>query len=153
MRDNHKSVARIRVRIGLVILSLGLIIFVLGVDPGLFGLDRSPVLGFVQISVFLVGLGLVCIGGYITLNTLWIGREKTIAADLGFRLIATGYVICVFSGMADVFGLGNQPLPMIPHFGPWQASGVIIGQVIIVAGLILLIRFQRPGQERASISE
>jgi hypothetical protein len=129
----------IRIRIGLGIVLLGLLLFVLGTDPGLFGLDRSPVTGFVQIAVFLVGLAMICVGGYLALNALWNGREKTISADIGLRLVSTGYVISVASGMADMFGFGSQPLPDIPYFGAWQAMGVVIGEVMIAAGFLLLI--------------
>lgn len=134
---------RIRIRIGLVVVILGLLLFVLGADPGLFGLDRSPVVGFVQIAVFLVGLAMICLGGYFSLNALWNGMEKTIIADIGLRLVSTGYVISVASGMADVFGLGNQPFPNIPYFGIWQVAGVIFGQVIIALGLLMLIPYPK----------
>lgn len=127
----------LRIRIGLGVVILGFLIFTLGVDPGLFRLDRSPVVGFVQIAVFLVGLAFICFGGFLALNTLWDGEEKTIPADIGFRLVATGYVIAAASGMADVFGFGSQPLPDIPYFGPWQASGVMLGQVMIAFGFFL----------------
>lgn len=127
----------LRIRIGLGVVILGFLIFTLGVDPGLFRLDRSPVVGFVQIAVFLVGLAFICFGGFLALNTLWNGEEKTIPADIGFRLVATGYVIAAASGMADVFGFGSQPLPDIPYFGPWQASGVMLGQVMIAFGFFL----------------
>jgi hypothetical protein len=130
---------RLRVRLGLGFTFLGLIVFILGVDPGVFGLDRSPVVGFVQISVFLVGLAMICLGGYIALNTLWNGMQKSIAADIGFRLVATGYVIAMTSGMADVFGFGRQPFPEIPYFGPWQALGVMFGEIVIALGFLLLI--------------
>jgi len=132
---------RFRLRIGLGTVILGLIIFVLGAQPSLFGMDRSPVTGFVQIAVFLVGLALICMGGYITLNTLWNGRQKSIAADVGLRLVATGYVISVASGMADIFGFGTHRFPAIPYFGPWQAVGVIIGEILITIGFFLLIPF------------
>jgi hypothetical protein len=135
----RRSFPKARIRFGLIITIMGLVIFVMGVDPGVIGLNRSPVLGFIQIAVFLVCLAFICLGGYITLNALWNGREKTIAADFGFRLVATGYVVCVTSGMADVFGLGNQPFPQIPYFGPWQALGVIIGELVITLGFLLLI--------------
>jgi hypothetical protein len=125
----------------LVLVILGLLIFILGAEPSLFGLDRSPVLGFVQIAVFLIGLAMVCMGGYTTLNSLWNGRQKTIAADLGLRLVSTGYVIAVFAGMADVFGIGRHPFPKIPYFGPWQAVGVILGEVIIIIGFLMLIPY------------
>ena len=135
-----------RVRIGLSVLILGLVIFVMGVDPSLFRLDRSPVVGFVQIAVFLVGLAMICLGGYFSLNALWNGSEKTIAADIGFRLVATGYVIAVASGMADVFGLGRHPFPHVPYFGPVQAIGVIIGEVFISLGFLLLIPYKYRGK-------
>jgi hypothetical protein len=125
---------------------MGLVVFTLGVDPGMYGLDRSPVVGFVQIAVFLVGLATICLGGYITLNTLWNGTEKTIAADIGYRLVSTGYVITVVSGMADVFGFGSQPFPTIPYFGPWQATGVMAGELIIALGFLLLIPYPRSEQ-------
>jgi hypothetical protein len=139
--NNRKSNQNLRLRIGLAVVILGLLVFTLGVDPAMFGLDRSPVVGFVQIAVFLVGLAIICLGGYIVLNALWEGREKTIAADIGYRLVATGYVIAAASGMADVFGFGSQPFPNIPYFGPWQASGVIFGQLMIIAGFLLLIPY------------
>ena len=137
----------LRLRIGLAFVILGLLVFTLGVDPGLFGLDRSPIVGFVQISVFLIGLAIICLGGYLVLNALWIGLEKTIAADIGYRLVATGYVIAVVSGMADVFGFGSQPFPFIPYFGPYQATGVMFGQIMIISGFLLLIPYPSRKEE------
>jgi hypothetical protein len=136
---NKNRLRSFRIRFGLGVTILGLLVFMLGANPALFGLDRSPVVGFVQISVFLVGLAMICLGGYITLNTLWSGREKSIAADIGFRLVSTGYVISFTAGMADIFGLGNQPFPEIPYYGPWQTAGVVIGEVIIALGFLLLV--------------
>ncbi len=136
---SRKDNRRFRVQSGLLFVFAGLFLFILGVKPGWFGADRSPIVGFIQISVFLVGLAGICLGGYLALNALWNGMEKTIAADFGFRLVSTGYVISVASGMADVIGFGNQPSPAIPYFGPWQATGVMLGQLIIIIGFILLI--------------
>lgn len=135
--------SRMRVRFGLVVTLIGLITFLLGAQPSIFGLDRSPVVGFVQISVFLVGLGIICLGGYISLIAFWRNRERTIAAEIGSRLVATGYVVAVFSGMADLFGFGTQTPPIIPVFGPWQAAGVQIGEFLIAIGFLLLIPFTR----------
>lgn len=126
-------------RLKLLITVIGWLIFVLGVNPGLFGMDRSPVVGFVQIAFFLVGLAVICLGGFLTMNTLWAGREKTIVADIGYRIVATGFVIAAASGMADVFGFGSQPFPSTPYFGQWQALGVILGEIFIVVGFIMTI--------------
>jgi hypothetical protein len=132
-----------RARLGMTITALGFLVFIFGAKPEWFNLDRSPVIGFVQISVFTAGLGLICLGGYTGLASLWGGEEKTILADVGLRLIGTGYVIAVFAGMADVFGLGTQPLPGVPFFGPWQAVGVQIGQGLIAAGMLMLTPYHR----------
>lgn len=136
---SKKSILGGRLRLRFAIAVVGLVIFVLGVNPGLFRLDRSPVVGFVQIAVFLVGLALICVGGIFTLGALWAGLEKTIAADIGYRLVATGYVIAAASGMADVFGFGSQPFPSTPYFGQWQALGVIVGEIFIIVGFVMMI--------------
>ena len=136
-----------RVRLGLFITIIGFFVFILGAKPEWLGLDRSPVVGFVQITVFIFGLGFLCMGGYISLTSLWKNEERSILADIGARLIGTGYVIAVFAGMADIFGMGTQPLPEVPFFGPWQAVGVQIGQGMIAAGMLMMIpyRSKKPG--------
>lgn len=133
----------LRLRVGIIFTIVGLFVYILGANPAIFGLDRSPVTGFIQIAVFLVGLAIICIGGFITLNALWNGEEKSIAADFGLRLVATGYVIAVATGMADVFGLGNHTFPNIPYFGPWQAVGVMIGEAVILIGFLMIIPYPR----------
>ncbi len=144
--ENKTSNGRTRIRMGLLVTIIGFVIYLLGVDPGIFGLDRSPVTGFLQIATFLVGLALMCIGGYIGLNALWNGEEKTIAADIGLRLVATGYVVAVATSMADIFGFGSQKLPNIPYFGPWQAVGFMISEAVIALGFILIIPYQSLGK-------
>jgi hypothetical protein len=131
-----------RIRFGLWLAMIGYLIFLLGARPSLFGLDRSPVVGFVQISVFLVGLAFIILGSHLTLSSLWPEGEKTIAAEIGSRLISTGYVICLFTGMADIFGLGSHPLPNV-FFGPLQARGMTLGMMTIAVGFLLMIRYKR----------
>ena len=138
--------SRRRVRIGLISTLIGFGLFLIGCKPDLFLLDRSDVIGFVQIAVFLVGLAFICLGGYISLMGLWRNRRLSLAADFGTRFVATGYVIAVFAGMADVFGFGSHPLPGVPFFGELQVLGVLIGQAIISIGLLLLIPYGNPHQ-------
>jgi hypothetical protein len=139
--ETDLSYAKNRIWIGLALAFFGYLIFLLGARPSLFGLDRSPVVGFVQISVFLLGLAIINLGGYMTLNAHWPEGKKTIAADIGSRLMSTGYVICVFTGMADIFGLGSHPLPDV-FFGPLQARGMTLGMMTIAVGFLLMIRFK-----------
>ena len=135
-------------RVSAVTTLLGLFVFAVGAKPDWFGWDRSPVVGFVQIAVFLVGLGIICLGGYLGLLALWKGQLRTIVADSGLRLVSTGYVISVFSGLADISGMGSQPLPGIPYFGPWQATGVLIGESVIAIGFLMLVPYRAVLRQR-----
>jgi len=140
----QKPLSHVRVRTGLIITLIGFFIFIVGAKPDWLGWDRSPVVGFVQIAVFLVGLAIICLGGYIGLLALWGGGQRSIAADIGLRLVSTGYVISVFAGMADVFGMGTHPLPNVPYFGPVQATGVVLGEILIGIGFLMLIPYKWP---------
>jgi hypothetical protein len=139
---------RMRVRTGFFLTLFGLFVFMVGAKPNWFGWDRSPVVGFVQIVVFLLGLGLICLGGYVGLLALWKGRERSIPADIGLRLVSTGYIISVFAGMADIFGMGSHSLPQVPYFGPLQATGVLIGEVVIAIGFLLMVPFGKHAESK-----
>ncbi len=141
-------ISYIRIRFSLITAAVGLFVFIVGAKPNWFGWDRSPVVGFIQIAVFLIGLAMICVGGYVGLLALWGSRQRSILADIGSRLVGTGYVIAVFTGMADIFGLGTQPLPMVPYFGPWQSKGVLIGQIVIVIGLLMMVPYRSFVEER-----
>ena len=147
-REEYQPVSgepnRLRVRVGLVTTLLGFLIFTVGAKPGWFGLSRSAGVGLVKITFFLFGLGVLCLGGYVALPPLWSRTQRTIVSDIGMRLVATGFVISVFAGMADVFGMGSQVPPLLPYFGPLQATGVLIGQVVIAIGFLMLIPYPAP---------
>ena len=109
--DSTNGVSYLRIRFSLISVSLGMLIFAIGAKPNWFGWERTPIVGFIQIIVFLVGLALICIGGFVGLSALWGKEQRSIIADIGLRLVATGYVISVFAGLADVFGMGTQAVP------------------------------------------
>ena len=140
--DSTNGVSYLRIRFSLISVSLGMLIFAIGAKPNWFGWERTPIVGFIQIIVFLVGLALICIGGFVGLSALWGKEQRSIIADIGLRLVATGYVISVFAGLADVFGMGTQAVPKTPYFGPWQAGGVLIGQFVIAIGFLMVIPYQ-----------
>ena len=128
-----------RLRAGLITTLAGYAALIMGARPSVFGMDRSPVIGFVQTAFFIIGIGIICIGGYITLMSFWPKNHVSLTADFGLRLVGTGFVIAVFTGMADVFGFGSHQLPSVPFFGPLQASGVVSGEGVIAIGLIMMI--------------
>jgi hypothetical protein len=141
---------RPRVRIGLGLTAVGFLTFLLGSDPGSVGFNRSPATGYLQILVFLFGLMMICLGGYLALAGLWNGYQKTIIADIGLRMVATGCVIAIGSGMADLLGFGTHITPRIPYFGEWQEGGVILGEIVIAVGFLLLIPYRPPESKKDS---
>ena len=131
-----------RANFGLGLTVFGFLVFLLGANPGLINLDRSPYVGFVQTITFSIGLALICLGGFISFKVCQSqGSNQSLAQDIGIRLVATGYLIALVSGMADVFGFGTQAWPALPFFGPRQATGVIAGEIIIAAGFLLYMPF------------
>lgn len=132
------GISYLRIRFSLISVALGLMIFTIGAKPSWFGWDGSPVVGFIQIVVFLAGLALICLGGFVGLLALWGKEQRSIIADIGLRLVGTGYVIAVFTGLADLFGMGSQG---VAYFGPWQAGGVLIGQSVIAIGFLMLVPY------------
>jgi hypothetical protein len=133
-----------RIRLGIILTLMGVLIFFIGARPELVGADRSPVIGFIQIGVMLVGLAFICIGGFWAIVSLWYKRTPSIAAEIGMRLISTGFVVATISGFADIFGFGSHPFAIVvPYFGIWQARGVQIGQGIIAVGLLLMFPYSR----------
>jgi len=144
MKEPKSNNISLRIRIGIGMVLIGFLIFLLGADPGLFNLDRTPVVGFVQTATFSTGLALVCLGGWISLKACQhSGEKQSIAQDIGLRLVGTGYLIALVSAMADVFGFGTQAWPALPFFGPWQAAGVVVGEIIIAVGFLLFIPYPR----------
>jgi hypothetical protein len=141
-----------RIQVGLIVAVGGFLIFMVGARPELFLLDRSPVVGFIQITVMLLGLAFICIGGYFCLVGLWKHNRLSIAAELGARLLSTGFVIAVFAGLADIFGLGSHPTPeFIPYFGKWQARGVQIAEGVIAIGLLMMIPYTKPDSPKKNL--
>ena len=71
--------------------------------------------------------------------SFWPKGYTTITADFGIRLLATGWLIAVFSGMADVLGFGSHPTTGLVFFGRLQSMGVEIGEMIMAVGLVMMI--------------
>ena len=131
-------------RFGVITTAVGLLLFILGAVPQLFGLDNSVAIGFVQIVVFTFGLLLICIGGSFALNSLWPRHWRSIPADIGLRVAWSGWVMAAVAAMADIIGLGTRPLATSYIFyGFWQARGVLIGEILIFIGFFMMIPFQK----------
>lgn len=126
---------------------VGLLFFLVGIEPDFIGLDRSPVVGFVQIGVWLFGLGLLLLGGTLSVRVIRNGFPTSLRADVGLRLVATGYVVAASSSLADFISIGSHRMPFI-YFGPLQTSGLILGIVTSILGVILYWPFRGRARRR-----
>ncbi len=125
-----------KARIWMILVLMGAIIFIIGVNPGFFNIDRSPLVGFVQIGTWLFGLALILLGSYATVRIIRNDRPTTLQADIGIRLIATGYVISVAASFADFIGIGSHQIPNLV-FGHVQVLGLVTGMIISLSGILL----------------
>lgn len=119
----------------------GLLIFLVGLEPDFIGMDRSPVVGFVQIGVWLLGLGMLLLGGTLAVRTIRNSVATSLRADIGLRLVATGYVVAASASLADFISIGSHPMPFI-HFGPIQTVGLVVGIATSVLGVVLYWPFR-----------
>jgi hypothetical protein len=134
----------------LVLVVVGVILFLIGIDPDLIGMNRSPAVGFVQIGVWLIGLAVALLGGYVAVRRLRGGRPKSLRADIGVRMAATGYVVAAVASLADFIGIGSHHQPGIV-FGKLQKFGLGLGIALILLGLVLYLPLGRrkPADEDA----
>jgi hypothetical protein len=126
-------------RAGVALIVAGFFIFVIGVFPDLIRLDITSGFGALQILTFLFGIGLMTLGGYVyTYATRQRQRQRRLRHEVGIRLMATGYVLCIVSAIADLIGIGSHVDAEVgPFFGLWQSGGVLLGMLVIIFGLFL----------------
>ena len=144
-RVKNYSFPHTQIRGGLTLTLIGLGVLIVGLRPDLFGLDRGLYIGFTQIITILIGIAVLTIGANRTLSVFWACTDRTLLADIGTRMIMTGYVICAFTALADAFGFGTNPLPEV-ILGTLQSYGVMIGLFVILVGLLMKIRWQTDRQ-------
>jgi hypothetical protein len=139
-RSNNKNAVLVLGSLLLLLALLAVIVYLYGKATYFAALKQSPLAGPVEIIVILFGLGLVSLGGVFGLSRLWKARPKSFAYDFGLRLLITGYLMAFISAMADYFGMGAHHI--LPYFGPLQAAGVYLGEVVIALGLLMMFPYQ-----------
>jgi hypothetical protein len=150
-----KQVRRARRWMTMVLISL--LIFLIGIQPDLLGMNRSQTVGFVQIGVWLVGLAFLLLGAYATVRVVRNGTPTSLRADIGIRLIATGYVVAAVASLADFIGVGAQRMPTV-SFGPIQVVGLVSGASLSLLGVILYwprgtrTKGERPNSDQALVA-
>ncbi len=124
--------------------TLGIVITLIGLFPGIIGLETTAGIGVLQVLVILAGFSVLFTGAFLfAKQAFYAGMESTLAQDIGLRLTLTGLLIAAAAGLADVLGFGSHPSSSStrPLLGHLQAVGFISGILIASSGVLIYALF------------
>ncbi len=125
----------------LSLLLVGLILGGIAITADQLGLDFTPGFGMIQMFQLLLALTSITLAIFIYLRQCRPeGAPRSLQADIGVRLAATGLVFAYISGLADLIGIGTHVAAnefTRPFVGPLQWGGIALGVISIVVGIFL----------------
>jgi hypothetical protein len=127
---------------GIAVGMLGAVVTLMGLFPGVTGVEPTPGIGFVQILLILTGFGLLISGAFIFAKyTFYADRRATLAQQIGIRLSLTGLMLGTMAGLADILGFGSNIRTATTdiYFGPWQAVGLLGGFLMASIGVLVYV--------------
>jgi len=138
--------------------TLGVVLALIGLFPGIIGLEATEGVGVLQVLVILLGFTLLFASAYLFVKkTFYPGLPTTLAQDIGLRLTLTGLLVAGAAGLADVLGFGSHaPTESSrPLLGDLQAVAFVGGFLIASAGVVMFAIFgpTASGNETQASSE
>ena len=129
----------LRRTIAAVLSAVGLILSVLSLAADYLGLDLTPGFGMVQMFQLLVGITCLTVAIFLYVSDSRKDAPRSLQADIGIRLAATGLVFAYVSGLADLIRIGTHIAPNFerPYVGPLQLGGLVLSVIIIFVGALL----------------
>jgi len=127
-------------QVGIAISTLGVVLALMGMFPGVTGLHATPGIGVLQIVAILTGFNLLIIGALLYVQgAFYPGVRHNLAQQIAVRLSATGLLFSAIAGLGDLFGFGSHPPGITdgPFLGYWQALGLIGGFLVASLGVVL----------------
>ncbi|MFW5748518.1 MAG: hypothetical protein ACOCYT_02765 [Chloroflexota bacterium] len=127
-------------QVGIAIGALGAVLMLMGLFPGVTGLDPTPGIGITQIFAILIGFSWFIFGALIYVKyTFYIHSKANLVQQIGTRLSMTGLVLAAMAGLADALGYGSHGGDFSNEFvlGRWQATGIIVSYVISCLGVLV----------------
>jgi hypothetical protein len=130
-----------RARFAVALIVFGFFVFVIGRYPGLIRMNLTPGIGLLKITVFLFGISLMTLGAYLYISaTRHPTGPRRLREAIGVRLMGTGLVISYACGYADILGIGTERPGEPLVLGPVQATGILVGVLVIVARILIYTR-------------
>lgn len=125
---------------GIALGALGIVMALMGLFPGVTGIQIASGVGVVQFAAIIIGFALLDIGALIYVKfTFYVGRPANLAQQIGVRLTLTGLVIGGLTGMADFLGFGSHVRDASGDvfFGQLQAVGLLGSLLLSALGVAL----------------
>lgn len=124
----------------LLLFLIGNVLTVVSLAAEILGLDLTPGFGMIQMFQLLLGVTFLTLAGFLHIHRLRNpDTPRSLQADIGIRLAATGLVFAYVSGLSDLLGIGTHVSPRFerPFVGPLQLGGLVLGIISITTGMLL----------------
>lgn len=134
-------------QVGIAIGTLGIMLALMGLFPGVTGVEPTVGIGIVQVFLLLLGYGLLVIGALMYVKfSFYLGVRDTLTQQIGVRLALTGLLFAAIAGLADILGFGTHLRTEASDifFGQWQAFGLLASFALSSFGVIVYAVAGRP---------
>ncbi|MCA9917671.1 MAG: hypothetical protein KC445_06950 [Anaerolineales bacterium] len=137
--DKSSKTVRLRRNVTLSLFGIGIIFTVLSLGAEFLGLDITPGFGMVQMFQLLLGITALTAALFFYINAQRQETDRSLQADIGVRLAATGLVFAYITGLSDLIRIGTHVEPKFerPFVGPLQLGGLALAVLVIIIGLAL----------------
>jgi RimJ/RimL family protein N-acetyltransferase len=128
---------------GILVITLGIVLCLIGLYPGITGVEPKSGIGILQIFIILGGLSLIIYGGFVFVKVVFYSAESdSLTQRIAMRLSMTGLLFSVAAGLSDVLGYGSNP-PVgedaSPILGWFQSGGIVFGFIAASLGVLLYV--------------
>lgn len=127
-------------QVGIALAALGGVLALMGLFPGIAGVEPTIGMGVVQVFMVLIGYGLIILGGVIYVKfTFYAGVRINLIQQIGLRFGMTGLLFAALCGLADIFGFGSHlRVPGSDIYLGWlQAFGMIASFMLSAIGVMM----------------
>jgi len=125
---------------GIVVAALGIVLALMGLFPGVTGIQVAAGVGIVQFVSILSGFTLLDLGALVYVKfSFYVRRAANLAQQIGVRLTLTGLVLAGLTGMADFLGFGSHARTATSdvYFGQLQALALLGSLLIAALGVLI----------------
>lgn len=143
-------------QVGIALGALGVMIALMGLFPGMTGIEQTPGIGVVQVIMLLVGDAMLIIGALIYVKiTFYFGIRSNLVQQIGVRLSLTGLLFASIAGLSDILGFGSHIRSDTGDifFGWLQGVGIIACLTISSLGVLIYTVAGKPQIHEESLQD